>query len=258
VTQCDSAPPWRIAQASVAGTAHAASATPCQDAGYAAVLPCGTLLAAVADGAGSASHAGQGAQAAVAAFAAACTEAAAADPALGFFDRAFALDWLQRLRAALAALAAARGRVAADYACTFLGALIGAESACFVQIGDGAIVVAEAGDAPRCVFWPQHGEFANSTFFVTHGDAAELLQVRHEPRHLDRAALFSDGLERLVLDFSARCVYPPSLSPIFAWLAGLEDGADACGPLALYLDSPRVNLRTDDDKTLILATRARP
>lgn len=54
-------PCWRVAAASVCGSSHEKTGQPCQDALYWEVLPDGTLLAAVADGAGSAAHSDIGA-----------------------------------------------------------------------------------------------------------------------------------------------------------------------------------------------------
>ncbi len=55
-------------------------------------------------------------------------------------------------------------------------------------------------------------------------------------------------------------MHSPSLRPILGWLAGTAPPADgAASPvLAAYLDSANVNRRTDDDKTLVMATRAAP
>ena len=54
-------PSWRVAAASVVGTSHVKSGQPCQDAHEWRVLPSGFLIAAVADGAGSAALAEIGA-----------------------------------------------------------------------------------------------------------------------------------------------------------------------------------------------------
>ena len=72
--------------------------------------------------------------------------------------------------------------------------------------------------------------------------------------------MFSDGLERLVLDMKGRTVHSPSLRPIFGWLAGTAPSTtgEASAVLMAYLDSANVNRRTDDDKTLVMATRACP
>lgn len=264
--------PWRTAYASVAGTSHQAVGKSCQDAGRCVVARdrSGTdvLVAAVSDGAGSVSRSERGATLAVASFLEVASEAVRADEGgLTFLDGAFALQWIERARAAISDVARDEGSNDREYACTFLGAVVGPGAAGYLQIGDGAIVIIDDVEVsePRWVFWPQHGEFANSTNFITQSDARETVQFQREDLTERRApvreiALFTDGLERLVLDFSARKVHPPALGPIFGWLAGTEVSAD--GPsevLEAYLRSSHVNRRTDDDKTLVMACRpARP
>ena len=238
----------------------------CQDAGRCDVLAAadGTevLVASVSDGAGSAARSEHGARLAVESFQRVFGEAAQADPDLGFLEVGRARLWLADLQAEIARLADAEGCAPADYACTFLGAVLSATAAVFIQIGDGAIVVGDTADGfngHAWIFWPQHGEFANSTFFVTMENAAELLQFEKRAA-VHELAMFSDGLERLILDMRARTVHSPSLRPVLAWLAGTEpcrDGAP-CSVLTAYLGSANVNRRTDDDKTLVMATRMVP
>lgn len=250
---------WRTAYASTAGTSHARSGTPCQDAGRCDVLAVAggeVLVACVADGAGSAAHSELGARLVVECFHAVFGDAARAAPALEWLDRDFALGWLAMVQDRIRGLAADMACEASEFACTALGAVVGETGAGFVQIGDGAIVVGGAG-AHAWVFWPQHGEYANSTFFVTMPDAAELLQFerRNAPAEL---ALFSDGLERLILDMRTRTVHSPSLRPILGWLAATGPALDGLPSpvVAAFLHSEPVNRRTDDDKTLVLAVRA--
>ena len=223
------------------------------------------LLACIADGAGSAAQSEHGARLAVESFQRDFGACAWDRPALTGIDRNFVLRWLAGLQAQIAQLAAAAHCEPKDYACTLLGAVIGAEAAVYVQIGDGAIVVAPGlgKDGPEAVFWPQHGEFANSTFFVTMADAAEIIQVERRDQlgnGIRDLAMFSDGLERLILDMTARTVHAPALRPIFGWLAGAEPGppGESSAVVTAFLNSPNVNRRTDDDKTLIVATRAPP
>ncbi len=258
---------WRTAYSSAPGTSHARTGTPCQDAGRCDVLLAadGTevLVASVADGAGSAARSEHGARLMVDAFQRAFGEAAQGAPDLGVLTEAHARDWLVTMQAAIARLAESEGGDPAEYACTFLGAVVGATCAAFMQIGDGAIVVGDSDDGfhgHAWIFWPQHGEFANSTFFVTMLDAAHHLRFEKRPGTLCELALFSDGMERLILDMRARIVHSPSLRPILGWLAATEpcrDGAPS-DVLRAYLDSANVNRRTDDDKTLVMATRAVP
>jgi hypothetical protein len=248
------------------GTSHARTGAPCQDAGRCAVVTAsdGTevLLVAVSDGAGSASKSEVGSALAVDMFLAEIGALAADDPDLSFLDRDAAVDWVGRLRMEIEALAAESGGRPDDYACTFLACVAGPRRTVCIQIGDGAIVVAasEVGDY-SWVFWPQHGEFANSTNFVTQEDFEAALEVEFIDRPVDELAIFSDGIERLVLNMQSRTVHSPALTPMFGWLARLtrNEGIDGPAPaLQSFLDSPRVNERTDDDKTLAMATRARP
>jgi hypothetical protein len=254
---------WRTACASAVGTSHARTGAPCQDAARCTVLqaPDGgeILLACVADGAGSAAQSEAGANLVVDAFLQRFASVARQDAALAFCDRAAALAWLADTQADIADRAAAAGLHPDDYACTFLGAIVGEQAAAFIQIGDGAIVYGPGRMAEHDhVFWPQHGEYANSTFFVTMANAAEIVQFRRCDAAINELAIFSDGLERLVLDMTARTVHSPALRPIFGWLAGTAPGAGdhASAVIAAYLNSPNVNRRTDDDKTLVMATRA--
>lgn len=255
---------WRTAYASVVGTSHARTKAPCQDAGACVVVRTAdggeVLVAAVADGAGTASRSEAGAALTVEMFLGKVGEAVHSDLGLRAIDRAFALRWLASVQEAVAELAARDGAQPRDYACTVLGAVVGPAGAAYLQIGDGAIVVSgeERGEY-NWIFWPQHGEFANTTNFVTQESAEQVLLFECDGPAIDEIALFSDGIERLVLDWSARTVHSPSFRPIFDWLAGTAPGTPGgpSGPLAAYLGSDHVNQRTDDDKTLVMATRPR-
>jgi hypothetical protein len=138
--------------------------------------------------------------------------------------------------------------------------VISLHAAAYLQIGDGAIVVAteEPGEY-TWVFWPQHGEYANTTSFLTGDAASDALMFETGPP-VHEVAIFSDGIERLVLDMAARTVHSPAFRPIFQWLAATApEGAEEAGQaLTAYLSSDHVNSRTDDDKTLVMATRSSP
>ena len=258
------APPWRTAYAAAIGTSHERSGTPCQDRAACRVVtgPDGreVLVAALADGAGSAGRAETGAELVVHSLMAAAADAVMS-PGLHDIGPAFFQGWLTSIRATLAARAQADGAQFGDYASTALAAIIGTDTAVFAQIGDGAIVLSDGEGVPLTwVFWPQHGEFANQTCFVTQDDAAErLVFTRRDTASIREVALFSDGLERLILDLSTRTVHTPALRPILDWLATCDGPAPDPSPaLEAYLASDHVNRRTDDDKSLIVATRALP
>ena len=253
---------WRYAYASVAGTSHEKNGSACQDAGSCRVVETiggrPVLLAMASDGAGSARRSAEGAALAVALFldefGAACR-----DHGIGAIDRGFVLAWLRKLRQKIAARAARAGIRSGDFACTALGAVIADDRSVFFQIGDGAIVVSPRhglGDYDW-VFWPQHGEFANTTNFVTQRDAARALEIEIHPGPIDDVAIFTDGIERLVLDLRGKAAHAPFFRPLFGWLAATKPPAksETSPALAQYLGSKQVCDRTDDDKTLIMATR---
>ena len=255
---------WRTAHASVIGTSHIATGVPCQDAGSCEVLVAvdgsEILVAAVADGAGSAKRSEEGAQLAVRSFLSTFGPLAAAEPDLEGIDAARLSAWFRDLRGEIAATAEAGGNAFGDYACTFLAAVVGPARSVFLQIGDGAIVVRDRDTEDfSWMFWPQHGEFANTTNFLTQADFESALEVEVVEGELCEIAIFSDGIERLVLDIAGRTVHTPALKPIFTWLAGTLPTVGTMGPapgLVAFLGSEQVNRRTDDDKTLVMATRA--
>ncbi len=256
---------WRSAHASVIGTSHAKTGSPCQDASGCRVVRAEdggeVFLAAVADGAGSASMSQEGAALAVSRFLDEYAAIATRASDLSGCDRDGMLRWLASLNAEIAGIAQAADLTARDYACTFLGAIVGPGGAVYVQVGDGAIIASgsESGNYDW-VFWPQHGEFANQTNFVTMPDLEGILDFETVPVRVDEVALFSDGLERLVLNIADRKVHAPAFRPIFEWLARTDPGCPAgmSDALVTYLRSDHVNGRTDDDKSLVMATRVPP
>jgi hypothetical protein len=243
---------WRFTAVSVSGTSHLRHRLPCQDYSL-CELHGNTLICAVADGAGTASHAETGARIAATYFVQAFHDV---DPAA--IEREHASGFIQSLQQMLCNEAADNGAALTDYACTLLGVIATPEVTVCVQIGDGAIVIpgCEPGTYDTAV-WPMHGEYANTTSFVTQKNAADVVELRIVPP-VTELALFSDGLERLILDETTRSVHAPALRPIFDWFHTAEaaDAAERSRALTAYLDSDHINHRTDDDKSLVVAILA--
>jgi hypothetical protein len=107
------------------------------------------------------------------------------------------------------------------------------------------------------VFWPDRGEYANTTHFVTEDDAVEHLQFETVKRRVVEAALLTDGLQSVALNYQQRIAHEPFFKGLFAPLRTAEEGRsrELSDSLAAFLASPRVNEKTDDDKTLVLASR---
>jgi len=249
---------WKYAASSVIGTSHQTKADGvCQDFHVCRYLdgPQPALLAIVSDGAGSASHSHYGSRSA-------CeyVERALAHAAPGMlFTHDFALHVLQSVRKHLEDMATEFGLKVRELACTLLVAIVHTSRAAFWQVGDGAMCFRlRDEDTFQYAFWPEKGDYANVTFFVTDATAEEHLEFDVTNGEIVELAAFSDGIERLALDFVAGEAHSGFFNGLFPHLRSLEPGHSArvSAQLAEFLASERVNKRTDDDKTLILASRA--
>lgn len=247
--------------ASSIGTSHVAAAQPCQDAHFHAEAtgPDGerAMVLAVSDGAGVAALAEVGAALACDTFGRLVAAYIAQGGRVATIGRPLVERWIMGVLYRLKLHAEETGAALEDYACTLLAAIVGEQEAAFLQIGDGAIVLS-AGAGWKHVFWPQHGEFANTTNFITSAHRFEALEFGTVSGRIEELALFTDGLENLVLQKAARAVHAPFFESMLpAVRRSTASGVDAGLSRALggYLSSAPVNDRTDDDKTLVLASR---
>ena len=155
-------------------------------------------------------------------------------------------------------LAEARDVPLREFACTLLVAIASDHNTTFWQIGDGAICFREAeAEEYRVAIWPSKGEYANTTYFLTDSRVQEEFEFDSIELRVVDIALFSDGLERLALDFGSHEAHKKFFTGFFTHLYGKSSGevSEVQTRLAQFLNSDRVNAKTDDDKTLILATR---
>ncbi|MES2788537.1 MAG: PP2C family serine/threonine-protein phosphatase [Planctomycetota bacterium] len=248
---------WKLVSASVQGSSHKQSGQPCQDFAFGRCLRQNDesiLVVVCADGAGSSSHSDVGSQLA-------CHNmyrliANAIDDGLtpAEVTRELVLDWHKQVHIDLSFEAEIKGVSLRDVACTLLTAIVGTKVAVFSQIGDGAIVVrTDDGYAP--VFWPQSGEYANTTNFITQECFDLNLDFKKLEVSPDEVSLFTDGIQPLVLDYVGKRAHEPFFAAMFRDLRSADDVDQLSVPLLQFLSSQRVNERTDDDKTLVLATR---
>jgi hypothetical protein len=254
---------WRYVAASVIGTSHEKAGGACQDASGCRIyaLPGGgqVLVAAVADGAGSAVSGGEGAARTCRALLGLMEEHLASGRTVEEITRDTVSSWVTTIQNLLLEQAHAVSRERRDFACTILGLLVGESHAVCFQVGDGVMVLLDSEEHTYGhVFWPDRGEYANTTHFVTEDDAIERLQFESIERRVVEVALLTDGLERIALNYQQRMAHEPFFKGLFAPLRIAEEGCspELSGSLAAFLASPRVNEKTDDDKTLVLASRA--
>lgn len=253
---------WKYAFASVKGTSHEKSGLPCQDASLCEILKDkngrDVLVAVASDGAGSALHSNQGSSLICSLFMDELKVVFAAGLGIENVTENFIKNWLGYFQKEITLIAEGISCTSREFACTFLCAIISDEYEVFAQIGDGAIVVANEIDLYSWVFWPQQGEYENTTFFATDARATEWLQYEsRKGTTCFEVALFSDGLQKLALHYQTQSAHSPFFRPFFSALRLQEQPINETyvHSLVSFLESPSVNERTDDDKTLILATK---
>ena len=253
---------WVVGGASVAGASHERTGLPCQDSMSYRVSG-DVLIAAVADGAGSASLSDVGSSVA----ADTCVRMAELlileehnhaphslhETCLGPIVAAV----VEEARRELQAEAGRRGVDVRQLATTLLLAIHTSSILAVGQIGDGAVVVSDGRGVFNTWITPQRdGEYANQTNFLTSSNAMSDLEVRVErlgPGDA-RLALLTDGLQNVSLNSSDNSPHTPFFAPMFSWLLSQTDEDSAARNLAAFLKSPQVTNRADDDLTLLLAT----
>lgn len=250
---------WRCISGSVRGPSHSKSGAPCQDSHLTRELSRlgeGSLVACVADGAGSASMSQDGSALACETIVELATELF--DSTGGSFETLtseVAMAWTREAHERIERLAELRKEKIREYATTLCVACLSPGHAAFWQIGDGAIVVRRNG-VFGVVFWPQSGEYANSTMFLTGEHFEQHVEYQAASGEFEDIALFTDGIERQALSFEGQTPHPPFFTPLFGALRSAADPAALNPELARFLDSESMKSRSDDDKTVVLAANA--
>lgn len=246
---------WRWAAASRIGTSHIKAGTRKQDAYVARTLPDGTLCVIVSDGAGSAPFGGEGASLV-------CRSMARN---LGdWFTRhdrmpgeECIIEWIDGVRDTLSVVAEKREVTRRQFAATLAMLVVGRGELMALQVGDSSIV-ARAKREWEAICWPDSGEFASTTYFVTDDPAVRLNSVRAPSTH-DGFAVFSDGIETIALQQAELRPHPGFFGPMIRPIDAAEGAGkliNLSAALGRYLDGPAVCERTDDDKTLVLVSGA--
>ena len=248
---------WRFICQSVQGAHHRADGSECHDSNlvrYIGDAAEGGLVACVADGAGSSSHSGIGSRMACESI----VESAAAHfeqhKTLAKLEASDVLAWCDAARKAIAEDAEMHERQLRDYATTLCAAVITAGQSIFFQIGDGAIVARRNG-VFAVVFWPQSGEYINTTNFLTSPNFLDQIQVCAVEGDFADVALLTDGIERLALQFDSQTPHPPFFHPLFATLRAATNVDALTVELGQFLQSDSIQIKSDDDKTLLLGCR---
>ncbi|WP_430436901.1 PP2C family serine/threonine-protein phosphatase [Oceanibaculum nanhaiense] len=245
---------WRWASASVIGTSHIDTGDRLQDAYGVAQLCNGGVFAVVSDGAGSARLGAYGAWL-TCRFLSVRVREWVRDKSNLPSDEELA-GWIDELRDRIFAIATRRELKPREFAATLTAVIVTAGESITLQIGDSAVVGRNGADW-EVLCWPENGEYASSTYFVTDDPEPRLNIIRSHCRY-NAFALFSDGIGDLALSHLEQAAHAPFLVPMIRPVdAGLGAGRliSLSEKLAAYLASPSVCERTDDDKTLVLISK---
>ena len=252
---------WKIAQAAVEGTSHTASNSPCQDDCFADNFQINGesyLVAIIADGAGSAIRGGCGASLACQALLK-NIESTLSKKHISQIVHRDIEDLVLQTRNILTIEADSEHLSPRDYACTLLCSIISSKNTIFFQVGDGAIITSRD-NLFGVVFYPDNGEYANMTNFVTQEDVLEHLSVEIlDHADFSSISMFTDGLQGLAINLALMIPHVPFFEPMLKTLRlySEDNEIDFDSKLIQFLRSENINSRTDDDKTLILAVKKR-
>lgn len=256
---------WQCFGSSVTGVSHQRAGESCQDAFAFRETAGGLAVAAIADGAGSATHGGPGAQIG-------CQSSVSSlDAALSAGVPDSLPKWQALMTAAVTeaqetvrAEATGSGHDLRAYGATLLLAVVHPTWIVCASIGDCAAVIQDRYDQLISLCPPQRGEYANATHFFTSASAMQALTVRlvslapsrshHAGNAITNVGLLTDGLLELALNVACNRPFGPFFQPLFSFAAAVPDNGTerATGELTSFLNSDRVNARSHDDKTLLL------
>lgn len=261
-THCE--PAFSYAWAQTTGAAHQMRGVRCEDTMGLTIIndKQGTtwLIAAVADGAGSAECAAEGSRIATESFIEAAAETIIRSGArdLNLVMRSSAVY----ARTILEFVAEYAGRSLDDYHTTLLACVTSGTRSAFLQIGDGAILVSPVVDGGwKAIFPPQNGEERHFTYFLTLPEAYEVAQITTSDAAISHVALTTDGLQDILLHPETLAVRSTLLDRLAAGLSAAETNGDAEGVssgLFSVLDSTAFRRITGDDTSLLTVQLTAP
>lgn len=252
---------WNVVGASVRGTSHLKTMIPCQDSCAYMVTDAGTLLIAVSDGAGSAGRSDLGSQQAVnQTIEILFAELLDRRPANHRTWGELLYNTFSEARRRVLRLVDEEGGEPRDYACTLTILIADDDWLVSGQLGDGFAAAQTLDGHLFSVANPQRGEYADSTYFLTAENAPEIFEGRvyrqgTDIDHVRCIAAMTDGLTNLAIDKGTAEPHQPFFKPILEVPGAMKDHEKALDDLYGFLISDRINARTDDDKTLVLAGR---
>lgn len=248
---------WRFVGASTVGMRP-----PCQDAHF-HIQTKNHIVAAVADGLGSAKHSAKGSRVAVRS---ACRKLAklltselhcdSKPPSESSLCELLRTTF-DHTHQQLAKMARRAGEPIDNFGTTLAVALCSSTGFSAVgQVGDGFVVVEQAGR----VFSPLSLarldlEYVNLTYTITDPEHFKHSSFWASSDPLAAIAMASDGIEPAAMCFKSRNIYTPFFTTLFNYLGEKRPPEEQQQTLESFLGGPRLAAISDDDKTLAVITK---
>ena len=248
--------PWQVVARSAIGTKHVLKKQPCQDHGnYHKLFEGEIIIGAISDGMGSAKHSDTGSKVAVEV---AISQLKNIDWQKKLTEREKAKEIFHNLlitaSSELKNEAEQHGYSMQDLACTLLVFVATPDWFTAMQVGDGLLVVRSKDDKDyKLLFQPDKGEFANETTSITSSDVLDEIHIRLEPKPYEFICAATDGIENISL--MKREGWRPSekfFRPLEQYMLSQESESHKSEEIDKFLNSDKINLKTDDDKTLLI------
>ena len=253
---------WIIACASVIGSSHIKTNTPCQDSSVIQVSNSGDWVSiVVSDGAGTASNSLEGSSYIAKFFSESLislsNELSYRPP--GHWINDFVIERILNVRENL------RKKANSDdiskYHSTLVACLLGPSGGFSIHIGDGAVFGGKAklnnisgfADLNDSFFIsaPDNGEYSNETYFITEGNWIKNLRITPMP-NLDWVYVCTDGGTALSMN-SENNPKENFVIPVLEAILNEKDTVDRNAVLEKILKDPKANTVTGDDKTIAIA-----
>lgn len=260
---------WKAIARSEIGTSHISDRKPCQDyAGYKQYKD--YFIGAVSDGAGSRALSQHGSQLAVETtldyFVDKLENARRGSNPLSSQEDAEALfrELIGVIRDRITQKAEAWPKEAkntvspSQFACTLLVFIAFPKGIAAMQLGDGFIVIRDFKDKNYNLLFASTKDGdqpVNYTTFITSAPAEieKDLQIVYRPNPVSFVCASTDGLESVALDLVNQKAYPGFFITLEKYVQEtLEPERDSY--ISAFLQSERINRKTDDDKTILLCT----
>lgn len=139
-----------------------------------------------------------------------------------------------------------------EFACTLICFIVTPDCIIAMQIGDGFLVVRLEHEEYQLLLKPEKGEFINETTFITSQKSLSKININILHEKIRFICASTDGLEKVAIRFSDWTPHPPFFKPLEAYLEQTHNPEKNKEYLENFLNSERLNSRTDDDKTLLL------